>query len=124
MGTILIIDDDSDLRDVIAELLTLDGHEIIVAENGIHGIEQYKNHLPDLVITDLEMPRMGGAELMESLIAEFHHVPFIVISGSTNMELISQVIDLSANRLLHKPFDIDMLLEAVALLTGKVSPIA
>jgi len=114
-------DDDRAILDVITEILTLDGNEVIVAEDGIQGLEQFKNQLPDLVITDLEMPRMDGIELIESLTAQFGDVPFIVITGSSDMSLIEEVIDLEANRVLHKPFEVDMLLDAVSLLTGKLS---
>lgn len=123
MATILVIDDDMEMREVIAELLTLDGNDVLVAEDGVQGLEQYKNQLPDLVITDLEMPRMNGIELIESLQAEFVDVPFIVITGSSDMALIEDVLDLDANRILHKPFEVDRLLDAVGLLTGKVSPL-
>lgn len=121
MATILVIDDDMAILEVITEILTLDGNEVIVAENGIQGLEQFKNQLPDLVITDLEMPRMDGIKLIESLIEQFGDVPFIVITGSSDMSLIEEVIDLEANRVLHKPFEVDMLLDAVSLLTGKLS---
>ena len=64
---------------------------------------------------------MNGIELIETLTAECVDVPFIVITGTSDMTLIGEVLDLEANRILHKPFDVDMLLDAVGLLTGKLS---
>lgn len=121
MATILVVDDDQAMREVLFEILTLDGNEVIVAEDGFQGLSQFKNILPDLVITDLEMPQMNGVELMESLSTEFGDVPIIVITGSSDMGLIEETLNLEANRVLHKPFEIDRLLDAVGLLTGKIS---
>ncbi len=122
MSTVLLIDDDPAMRDVLFELLTLDGYEVTLAEDGIQGLEQYRNKLPDVVITDLEMPNLNGVELIEALTTEFTDVPILVITGSTDMSLIEEALDMDANRILHKPFEVDMLLDAVGLLTGRILP--
>ena len=78
MATILVIDDDKAILDVITEILTLDGNEVIVAEDGIQGLEQFKNQLPDLVITDLAMPsHPAHPAIAISRIPEYLHFRFV-----------------------------------------------
>ena len=123
MASILVVDDDQDMRNVLEELLSLDGNDVTVAEDGFHGLEQYKKQMPELVITDLSMPRVDGLELLKSLAAEFVEVPIIVITGSSDVEVMKEVLGLKANRILRKPFNVDMLLDAVGLLTGTIETV-
>lgn len=122
MAKILVIDDDKELRNILSEVLNMDGHQVIAAEDGFSGIEEYRSQSPDLVITDLSMPRVDGLEVLKSLAEDFAHVPIIVITGSSDIETMKEVLSLNANRILRKPFEADMLLDAVGLLTGAIDP--
>ncbi len=122
MAKILVIDDDKELRNILAEVLTMDGHAVTAAEDGFSGIEKYRSQSPELVITDLSMPRVDGLEVLKSLAADFANVPIIVITGSSDIETMKEVLSLNANRILRKPFEADMLLDAVGLLTGTIDP--
>ncbi len=118
MATILVIDDDAMMRDVLFDLLSLDGYEVLLANDGHLGLKRYQEHSPDLVITDILMPKMDGLEVVEHLRAESPKIPIIVISGTTNINLVEGAVHQHANRILKKPFEVDQLLDSVAELLG------
>ena len=123
MGTILVIDDDSILLDVVREILQLDEHEVRIASSGAEGIESYRQNPTDLVITDLIMPHKDGLSVIVELKAEFPEVRIIAMTGTPKMEKLSAVVSANVNRVIAKPFEQDELLEAVAqLLTDEASP--
>ena len=122
METILVIDDDVEMRDVLFDLLSLDGYEVLLAADGSSGIERYRNSLPELVITDLQMPNVNGIEVLEELKNEFPDTPIMVITGVSDMTMIEEAIEHAANRILKKPFEVDELLTAIDELLGHESP--
>ena len=67
METILIIDDEADIRDILSYNLKKEGYGILTAENGKHGIEIAKKNIPDLILLDIMMPEMDGIEACELL---------------------------------------------------------
>jgi CheY-like chemotaxis protein len=121
METILVIDDDVEMRDVLFDLLSLDGYEVLLAADGSSGIERYRNSLPELVITDLKMPNVNGIEVLEELKTEFPDTPIMVITGVSDMTMIEEAIEHAANRILKKPFEVDELLTAIDELLGHES---
>lgn len=79
---ILIVDDDSDIREMLTALLTEQGHEISTAEDGFDALLQMKSAPPQLVISDLNMPRMSGFEFLSVVRRRFPHIPVIAMSGA------------------------------------------
>lgn len=67
METILIIDDEADIRDILSYNLKKEGYGVLTAENGKHGIEIAKKNIPDLILLDIMMPEMDGIEACELL---------------------------------------------------------
>ncbi len=122
METILVIDDDVEMRDVLFDLLSLDGYEVLLAADGSSGIERYRNSLPELVITDLKMPNVDGIEVLEELKNEFPETPIMVITGVSDVSVIEEAIEHAADRILKKPFGVDELLTAIDELLGHESP--
>ncbi len=118
METILVIDDDIEMRDVLFDLLSLDGYEVLLAADGSSGLERYRNSLPELVITDLQMPHVDGIEVLSTLKTEFPEVPILVITGVTDITIIEEAVENAANRILKKPFGVDELLTALDELLG------
>lgn len=78
---LLVVDDDASIREVSAAMLTEEGYEVWTAEDGIHALEVLLEFSPDLVITDLRMPRMSGFELLKIMRERFPHLPLIAVSG-------------------------------------------
>lgn len=81
MAHILVVDDEAEVRQLIQDLLTREGHDLIFAENGRQALERARNRPLDLVITDLIMPEMEGLETIRGLRREHKNLKIIAISG-------------------------------------------
>lgn len=112
---ILVIEDDAKLRHHFAELLKLDGYEIIEARNGREGVERARRDLPDLVLCDITMPEMNGHRVLETLRAEPRtaHLPFVFLTGWNEVEDVRTGMNLGADDYLTKPVAPDDLFAAV-----------
>ena len=114
MKRILVIDDDEDIRDILAEMLTHAGYDVVEASSGGEGIRLYRQALFDLVITDLVMPDKDGLEVLMELRKDFPEVKIITLSGNTyGRSSLETSKALGAARTLRKPFSEDQLLQAV-----------
>jgi two-component system alkaline phosphatase synthesis response regulator PhoP len=104
---ILVIEDDPVLRDSIAIWLDLMGYAVVVADDGRDGLAVLSQERPDLVITDIAMPRLNGIEVIRS-VRQFPSglgdVPILVLTGSFT-EFASDAISAGADRALAKPVD-------------------
>lgn len=111
MATILIVDDEPDIRYLIRLIFEGAGHRVMEASNGAIGLKYVKETRPDLVTTDVMMPVMGGLKLIEWMRSDptIAKIPILAISG--NAELAT-----AADRVLSKPFDPAALLSAATLL--------
>ena len=83
---LLVVDDDAAMRELACELLGAEGYHVMTAEDGIDALRLIDEFTPDLVITDLRMPRMSGAELLGILRARLPQLPLIAISGDVDGE--------------------------------------
>ena len=81
MAQILIIDDDALVRRALRKLLEYAGYEVIEAADGIEGVDLYEQHEPDLIISDIFMPRKEGLETISELRSKYPEVKIIAISG-------------------------------------------
>ena len=78
---ILFVDDEERLRDIAKTILESQGYEVHCAKDGFAGLVALKESLPDLIISDLQMPNMNGFEFLSVVRQRFPHLPVIVISG-------------------------------------------
>ncbi len=78
---ILFVDDEERLREMAKAILESHGYEVLCAQDGFEGLHALKESLPDLVISDLQMPNMDGFEFLSVVRQRFPHLPVIVISG-------------------------------------------
>jgi DNA-binding response OmpR family regulator len=112
MATLLCIEDDRQLLEILTEELTDDGHEVLQAGDGSAGLEMILEHDPDLVISDISMPVMDGYELLKKL-REQHpnrtETPFIFLSALADRKHVIDGLGLGADDYLTKPIDYDML---------------
>ncbi|RZS99684.1 response regulator [Aquimarina brevivitae] len=115
MKTILLIEDDTALRENTAELLELSEYEVITAPNGKLGIEQAKAHLPDVIVCDIMMPEIDGYGVLEALALDkkTSYIPFIFLSAKTEHKEIRKGMDMGADDYLTKPFDEEELISAI-----------
>jgi CheY-like chemotaxis protein len=108
MGKILVIDDDSLVRDTIVRILERKDHQVVVASDGRRGLRMYRSERPDLVITDIIMPEVEGIETIREIRREAPHAKIIAISGGSrigNMDFLDLAAKLGASEVLPKPFD-------------------
>ena len=111
-GPILIVEDDADLRDMMAQLLTLEGFKTETVANGRDALEYLqKGDPPDLILLDLMMPVMDGWEFRRRQREDpaFADVPVVVLSALDQ----TRAADLGGTAFLKKPLDFDRLLELV-----------
>ena len=116
MARILLIDDDDAVRGMLRTALSRHGHTVIEARDGVEGLALYPSVNPDLLITDLVMPRKGGLEVLAELREKYPPVKAIAISGGRRQgetENLQQATALGAAKVLAKPFSLDALLAAV-----------
>jgi len=122
MATILVIDDDPQICDVLQQVLREEGHVVHSALNGVEGISQYRQYLPELVFTDILMPEKEGLETILELRREFPHVMIIAMSGAsegTKINLLELAQQLGAQHRLIKPFQLETVAKLVNIALGK-----
>ncbi len=121
MARVLVIDDDAALRRLIARTLGAAGHEVIEAENGEDGLAQSQCGKPEIVITDILMPKTEGIETINRLKDLHPAIKIIAISGggtSKNLMFLDVARALGVEATLAKPFRPAQLVETVAQLLG------
>lgn len=103
---ILLIEDDADILEFNARLLQSNNYTVLKATNGIEALQLLEKTLPDLIISDLMMPQMDGAEFLNNLKnnASTNHIPVIFLSAKTSANSRLEVLNLGAQAYLTKPF--------------------
>ncbi|MCB0462179.1 MAG: response regulator [Flavobacteriaceae bacterium] len=115
MKTILLIEDDTVLRENTAELLELSNYKVISASNGKIGLEKAKQILPDIIVCDIMMPELDGYGVLQALSKnrDTKHIPFIFLSAKTEHQDIRKGMNLGADDYITKPFTEDDLVSAI-----------
>lgn len=123
MKTILIIEDDTVLRENTAELLEISNYNVITAANGKIGADIAKKHLPDVVVCDIMMPELDGYGTLKVLSenTKTKHIPFIFLSAKTEHKDVRKGMNLGADDYITKPFSEDDLISAIESRLAKVS---
>ncbi|MDO9311481.1 MAG: Hpt domain-containing protein, partial [Nitrosomonas sp.] len=122
--TIMVVDDSLTVRKVTCRLLEREGCEVLIAKNGKEAIEILQDSIPDVMLIDLEMPKMNGFELIEWVRAnpETAHIPMIIISSRTAEKHRKIAKDLGVNIFLGKPYKEDELLNHLSGFIRKSHP--
>ncbi|GAB4493734.1 MAG: response regulator [Saprospiraceae bacterium] len=115
MKKILIIEDNPDVRENLAEILTLGGYETVTAENGKIGVEKALEIVPDLILCDIMMPELDGYGVLHILSrqAKVSDVPFIFLTAKAEKEDFRRGMSLGADDYITKPFDDVALLQTI-----------
>jgi CheY-like chemotaxis protein len=108
-ATILVVDDDPECRDALADLLGNEGYDVACAENGWQALEYLSHDTPRLIILDLMMPVMDGREFLQRKRGDprLRSLPVVVVTATW------RAADLCGEAIVQKPIDFDALLEAV-----------
>src|SRR5262245_48554151 len=118
-GNVLIVEDDADVREMLAGLLAMEGFYAVSAEDGLealHLLRTVRHRAPDvpcLVLLDLKMPRLSGNEFRRAQLGDptVASVPVAVMSGATDIEQRAEALGAVAS--VAKPIDVDLLLNVV-----------
>lgn len=115
MKTILVIEDNLEIRENVSELLELKGYNVVVANNGREGLEAAIKYQPDLIVCDILMPELNGHEVLISLKKSrgTSTIPFIFLTASVEKREIKQGLELGAAAYIRKPFEDDELMEEI-----------
>jgi two-component system chemotaxis response regulator CheY len=112
---ILTVDDSRTMRDMLRLALVEAGFEVMQAEDGVHGLEVLEGQVPDVIVTDINMPRMDGYGFIEGVRADPRHraIPILVLSTESSAEKKLRARDAGATGWIVKPFNSDKLVDAI-----------
>ena len=126
MKGILIIEDDPSVRENLQDLLKAEGYIVVVASNGVHGLQLAQTQRPDLIICDIMMPELDGYGVLARLRANFNlsTIPFIFLTAKADKPDLRQGMIMGADDYVTKPFTRTELLEAIQSQLQKQANIA
>jgi CheY-like chemotaxis protein len=107
--TVLYVEDDPTIRTITAEFLRRRVGRLCLAEDGVEGLEAFRRERPQLLVTDIMMPRMDGLAMTEAIKAESPGVPVIVVTAFEQTQFLMRSIALGVDRYVLKPVDPDLL---------------
>lgn len=114
-ASILIVDDDPNLRDTLSDILEEKGYEAVTAQDGPTAIEEVKKRPFDVALIDIVMPGMNGVEVLREIKAVAPQMTAMVITGHSAIEgLVSDALEAGASGVLYKPLDIDSIVEMIS----------
>ena len=102
---VLVVDDNEDIREIIAIILSRSGVQCQLAKNGVEAIQRVKQCRFNAVVTDIEMPEMDGIALTKQLSQDFSDLPVMVMTGGSDKSLRERAILAGAKEFVSKPFD-------------------
>jgi chemosensory pili system protein ChpA (sensor histidine kinase/response regulator) len=113
---VMIVDDSLTVRKITTRLLTRVGYEVVTAKDGVDAIEKLEDMMPDVMLLDVEMPRMDGFELTKHLRRDDRtkNLPIIMITSRTAEKHRNYALELGVNEYLGKPYQDDQLLQNIA----------
>ncbi len=118
--TLLYVEDDLTSQRLTVELLKELFKKVIVANDGLEGLKQYKNNHIDLILTDQTMPRMNGFEMMEKIREEDPDIPILMLSAYTNAESFVKAIEAGVDAYIIKPIVYEKIFSAFSKITSKL----
>ena len=123
-ATILIVDDDEQIRELLSAILEAEGYTVLTADNGAEGISVAKEKLPSLILSDIKMPRKTGIELCKALKTndKTRHIPIIMLSSAGQMKEIEDALFNGAGSYITKPSDRKHILDSVSAALNKANP--
>jgi CheY-like chemotaxis protein len=115
VAKVLYIEDHPAQRDILAQMLELNGFEVATANDGLEGVEKTRAWSPDLILMDLRMPRMDGFEAIKVIRSEdkIANIPIIAISAWASAKHKERALAAGANEHFTKPVDLNRLLTTI-----------
>ena len=113
MATILVIDDEPSIRDLLDTLLSRKGYDVVLADSGQKGLEIFRRARPDVIVLDLKMPGMNGVTVLQQIRSLNPTQPVIVLTGAATPESEQQVRALGVTEYVEKEFSLHLLGDAL-----------
>jgi signal transduction histidine kinase len=111
--SLLYVEDDAATREMVTKMLKMNGFNCIVAQNGHEGLELYRAHLPEIVLSDIMMPVMSGLEMARAIRADFPETQFIFMTALGDSKSILETVEIGVTQYVVKPVDLSKLLAAI-----------
>jgi DNA-binding NtrC family response regulator len=111
--TVLIADDDRQLRTLLAEFLTTEGFEVLQASDGVEALQAVEMGRPDVMLLDIMMPRLGGLRTLDAIHAFDPNLPVVVMTGTLDAETLRRAIFSGATTVLTKPLQLEDVAAAI-----------
>tara|TARA_B100000809_G_C14857191_1_gene430534 strand:- start:24 stop:398 length:375 start_codon:yes stop_codon:yes gene_type:complete len=112
---ILVIEDTQIIRENLSLILSFEGMQVIAAADGQEGIDKAKEHLPDLILCDIMMPKKNGFEVFDEIKTDnaFKNTPFLFLTAKATFDDIEEGMKVGAEDYITKPFNIDLLIKTI-----------
>lgn len=111
--TILVVEDDKDIQELISEILKAEGYSVLTAGNGLDGYQIYKEEKLDLLILDIMMPKMDGYQLAKLIRKKDDKLPIIMLTALEEEYDEIKGFEIGADDYINKPFSFNVLLRRV-----------
>jgi CheY-like chemotaxis protein len=116
--TVLVIDDEADVREVVSQALTGAGFKVRAAPGGAEALKLMEENVPDLVILDLKMVGMDGPTLLKEIRRGWGNIAVLVLTGYPESELTNRALQYPPTTLLSKPFTPEQVVETARSILG------
>lgn len=115
MSSILAVDDSPSMRRLVKHVLSSNGFEVVMAEDGVDALDQAKKNTVDLVLTDVNMPNMDGLQLIRELrgLPSYRYVPMLVLTTESDVKKKMEGKQAGATGWIVKPFDPTQLIKTI-----------
>jgi chemosensory pili system protein ChpA (sensor histidine kinase/response regulator) len=120
-AVVMVVDDSLTVRKITGRLLARHGYNVLTAKDGVDALEQLGEVIPDVMLLDIEMPRMDGFDLARNIRADdrLKHIPIVMITSRTADKHRQHAIEIGVNHYLGKPYDEEYLLARIRECIGK-----
>ena len=113
MKKILVVDDEFDIRTMLAEFLTINNFIVKTAEDGQVAFKIFDDFKPDLAIVDIKMPNVDGPSFSRKILHKNPDFPIIIITGFAGQYDINEILEIGVKKILKKPLKFEILSETI-----------
>ncbi len=111
--TILIVEDEEELRENLSDLLEFKGHSVTACCDGEQAVEQFDQINPQLVLLDIQLPGINGLEVLRTVKAKSPETPVVIVSASSAPSVVRQAESAGAFKIILKPYDHNDILQVI-----------
>jgi chemosensory pili system protein ChpA (sensor histidine kinase/response regulator) len=120
---VMVVDDSLTVRKITSRMLARENFEVVTAKDGVDGLQQLQDVAPDVILLDIEMPRMDGFEFARNVRADVKtkHIPIIMITSRTADKHRNHALELGVNEYMGKPYQEEQLLQLIRQFTRRTT---